>query len=42
MFYTVACDADNGRISLFDPQNEKSSKVAKEKVQQLTSPGRDT
>jgi hypothetical protein len=42
MFYAVVCDADNGRISRFDPRNEKSYKIAKEKVQQLTSPGRHT
>jgi hypothetical protein len=38
----VAGDADGGRILLFDPQNKKPYKFAKESVQQLTPPGRDT
>jgi hypothetical protein len=41
-FCTVVCDADDGRVFLFDPQNEKLYKVAKERVQQLTPPGGDT
>jgi hypothetical protein len=39
---TVVCDTHRGRILLFDPQNEKSYKVAKERVQQLTSAGPGT
>jgi hypothetical protein len=39
---TVACDAEGGRIVLFDPQNEKTYKVAKERVQSLNPPGRGT
>jgi hypothetical protein len=41
LFCTLVCDADGGRLLLFNPQNEKLCKVAKERVQQLTLPGRD-
>jgi hypothetical protein len=39
----VIYDAAGGRVLLFNPQNEKLYKVAKEgeSVQQLTPPGRD-
>jgi hypothetical protein len=32
MLCTVVCDADGGRILLFNPQDEKVYKVAKERV----------
>jgi hypothetical protein len=43
----VVCDADSGWTLLFDPQNEKSYKVAKEGEREgeratIDSPGRDT
>jgi hypothetical protein len=35
---TLVCDADGGWLLLFDSQNEKSSKVAKDRVHQWASP----
>jgi hypothetical protein len=41
LFCTVVCDAEGGQILLFDPQNEKLCKIAKERLRQLTLPGCD-
>jgi hypothetical protein len=41
VFCMAVCNPDGRRTLLFDPKNEKLCKIAKERVQQLTSPGRE-